>query len=272
MESTLFTVKPDGTGESRLVGVDPYSSLAWSPDGSKIAFGRRGIRVLSLGTGEVTTLCETPCRSPAWSPDGKSLAFIRSGNLNNDLWIMDADGSEPRDLLKDAELAGSAPAWSPDGKLIAVILEGDSGDGAGQRILLVDASTGEPVREIVTEVPSFVGGLSWFPDATRITFDVTSSSGGDGIYVVSRDGTGLSPISSCSEEGCSDRYPSVSPDGMRITFTRARCDEPGGDCSFGDIMVMSIDGTDLRSVTSGDDLDCCPAWQPLPSSGRAERD
>ena len=55
---------------------------------------------------------------PAWSPDGTRIAFFSNRSDSNDIWVMDADGENQRELTN-----GSAddrrPAWSPDGARIA---------------------------------------------------------------------------------------------------------------------------------------------------------
>jgi hypothetical protein len=62
--------------------------------------------------------------SPAFSPDGKRLAFERvygdyesAGPGPSELWVMDADGSNPRLLAPE----GVRPVWSPDGATIAFL-------------------------------------------------------------------------------------------------------------------------------------------------------
>ena len=48
--------------------------------------------------------------SPTWSPDGSQIAFTsdRSGTLQ--IWIMNADGSDPKPLL-DENVASQEPDW-----------------------------------------------------------------------------------------------------------------------------------------------------------------
>ena len=53
-------------------------------------------------------------RMPVWSPDGRRLAFVR----DDDIWIVGADGSEPRRLTAD-QAANFDPDWSPTGDRIA---------------------------------------------------------------------------------------------------------------------------------------------------------
>ena len=185
---------------------------------------------------------------------------------------MKIDGSEKHALATNLGRRSSQPAWSPDGEIVAAVLEGENGDGSGETIMLLDSSSGEPVGEIVPNEPGFIRGLSWTPDASQILFDWTAPKGPQqGIYSATPDRSSIERLSSCSQPGCSDLYPSVSPDGTLFTFTRGRCEEPGGDCSFGDVMVALIDGSDLRKLTSGSALDCCSAWQPIPSGAKGNK-
>lgn len=56
--------------------------------------------------------------SPGYSPDGRSIAFISTRSGSFELWIADADGSDPRQLT-DLEAAWiGTPFWSPDGRSI----------------------------------------------------------------------------------------------------------------------------------------------------------
>jgi imidazolonepropionase-like amidohydrolase/Tol biopolymer transport system component len=62
---------------------------------------------------------------PTWSPDGKTIAFLTDRTGVENLWIADADGSNPRAVSKDGRTnAGPqimvSPAWTPDGNYIVV--------------------------------------------------------------------------------------------------------------------------------------------------------
>ena len=57
---------------------------------------------------------------PRYSPDGKSIAFISDRAGQNNLWIMDADGSNPRSIFEDLNLRASHPTWTPDSEYIIV--------------------------------------------------------------------------------------------------------------------------------------------------------
>ncbi|MEJ2705782.1 MAG: hypothetical protein P8Z79_25370, partial [Sedimentisphaerales bacterium] len=107
-------------------------SARWSPDGKKLAFslgvrGYSGVAVYDPSTNE-TELLIVPGKDPRWSPDGKYIAFVRDCEAlrleelttterkeqmrrarDEEVWIMNADGTEPRRLAR-----GGWPSWSRD--------------------------------------------------------------------------------------------------------------------------------------------------------------
>ena len=90
--------------------------------------GRNHIFTIDLATGKVTQL--TSGRNhhdqhPKWSPDGTRISFISSRGGNFDLWVMNADGSNPQ-RLTDHAAADYDPIWAPDGQSMIFSSERDS--------------------------------------------------------------------------------------------------------------------------------------------------
>jgi hypothetical protein len=56
---------------------------------------------------------------PAWSPDGSQIAFMSNRDGGFDLWVMNADGSNQRQITHTGAKRANNPVWSPDGKWIA---------------------------------------------------------------------------------------------------------------------------------------------------------
>jgi dipeptidyl aminopeptidase/acylaminoacyl peptidase len=124
----LWIANADGSGARMVYDSGREDSApAWSPDGRKLAFERHGpiggvdgdIFVLDLGTGLVRQLTsdspDAPIHDegPAWSPDGTMISFTSErSDPNGDIWIMEADGSDPR-RLTSTPLLHESPDWQP---------------------------------------------------------------------------------------------------------------------------------------------------------------
>jgi TolB protein len=118
----------DGSDQMRLTdypGVDQFPE--WSPNGQEIAFRRDvDIYVLDVATGETRRLTNAPPlnQMPSWSPNGKQLTFmsLREGYIS--VFLMNADGSDQRNLTpkdpidSDSDWISRAPSWSTNGHQI----------------------------------------------------------------------------------------------------------------------------------------------------------
>jgi Tol biopolymer transport system component len=100
----------------------------------------------------------------AWSPDGSMLAFHSSrGNPrspNSAIYLVRADGSGLRRIFSDG---GVEPRWSPDGSRIAFYQrrEQDRTDPSGQ--LFTMAPDGSDVTSVEGVFPTYFSGLAWNP-------------------------------------------------------------------------------------------------------------
>jgi Tol biopolymer transport system component len=105
---------------------------AWSPDGARLAYqsdrnGQADIYVSAPdGSGEQRlTPQESNNEAPHWSPDGRSIIFdsdldiAEAVHASISVYVMKADGSQPRRIVQYAE----SPAWSPDGNAIAYTVQ-----------------------------------------------------------------------------------------------------------------------------------------------------
>lgn len=99
-----------------------------SPDGRTILFDLLGdLYTMPITGGEAKRIMGGLSfeSQPTWSPDGKTIAFLTDRTGVENLWIADADGSNPRAVSKDGRTNDrpqimASPAWTPDGNFIVV--------------------------------------------------------------------------------------------------------------------------------------------------------
>jgi imidazolonepropionase-like amidohydrolase/Tol biopolymer transport system component len=114
---------PMGEFVSAVVDTDEstWSSVDISPDGKTIVFDMLGdIYSIPATGGEATVLSQGIAwdMQPVFSPDGRSLAFVSDRNGGDNIWIMNADGSDPKIVSNEKVNLAHDPDWSPDGQYI----------------------------------------------------------------------------------------------------------------------------------------------------------
>ncbi|MFI5253002.1 MAG: S9 family peptidase [Bacteroidota bacterium] len=106
---------------------------------------------------------------PNFSPDGKKIAFVvtesnlEKGKSNQDVYVMNADGSDIRNLT-DTPGPDNHPRWSPDGKWLLFISSRENGSQAWR----MPAEGGIP--EHITDFAMGVGDAEWTPDGKHLIF------------------------------------------------------------------------------------------------------
>jgi Tol biopolymer transport system component/imidazolonepropionase-like amidohydrolase len=92
-----------------------------SPDGGTLVFDLLGDLYAMPITGGAATRLTSGAQfdfQPRFSPDGRSIAFISDRNGVQNVWLMDADGSNLRQVTREGEREVNSPAWSADGEYI----------------------------------------------------------------------------------------------------------------------------------------------------------
>ena len=100
-----------------------WASLDVTPDGKHIVFDTLGdIFISSIEGGDAQPLTQDFAWNihPAVSPNGKQIAFISDRDGLSNVWVMNRDGTELRQVTKEKNNIIHAPKWSPDGEYILV--------------------------------------------------------------------------------------------------------------------------------------------------------
>jgi Tol biopolymer transport system component len=98
-------------------------SVDLSPDGRWIVFDLLAniYRIPSAGGDATCLTCDSGLAlnfEPRFSPDGSQIAFISDRKGQDNLWVMEADGSRSQPIFLDSGSRVYEPTWSPDGSAI----------------------------------------------------------------------------------------------------------------------------------------------------------
>ncbi|HEY0409865.1 MAG TPA: amidohydrolase, partial [Candidatus Dormibacteraeota bacterium] len=209
-----------------------WASLDVSPDGKTIVFDLLGdVYRLPIGGGEAQALTHGPAwdSDPRFSPDGTAIAFTSDRGGMESLWVMGADGKDPRPVTagKDAYVRG--PAWMPDGDYLVGRREDAKRAGippvelwlyhrhGGSGIKLTSS---EDVNDASGPVASRDGRYLYFA-ARQHHFDYTPdlSNGLWQVWRLDRQTGERLPLT--SGFGGAAR-PALSPDGTKLVFVSRR--------------------------------------------------
>jgi dipeptidyl aminopeptidase/acylaminoacyl peptidase len=219
------------------------------------------------------------------------IAFDSTRDGNTEIYVMNADGSNPTRLTNNPAIDRDA-AFSPDGRRIAFVSDRDgnsevyvmNADGSNQtRLTNNSADDFQPAfspdgkqiafmsnrgvqgdMEIylmnadgtnetrLTNNTSFEGQPTFSPDGKQIAFVSDRDAGNFDIYTMDTSGSNVSRLTTSL---ASESRPNYSPDGSRIVF---RTDRDGN----GEIYVMKADGTGETRLTNDPAFDGEPAFSP----------
>lgn len=217
-----------------------WSSLDVTPDGKSIIFDMLGdIYKVSIEGGDAVSLTQDFAWNiqPSVSPDGKKIAFISDrGGLSN-VWVMNIDGSDLKQISNEKSNTIHAPKWSPDGQYIAAMkgimsrrsiaageiwLYHHAGGDAGSGIKVIKRPGGNKEQNNIAD-PSFS------PDGKYLYYTQSTSPGS--VFSYNRDPLkGIFAVKRYDlEKGESETYisgtggavvPVSSPGGKYVAFIR----------------------------------------------------
>jgi TolB protein len=233
---------------------EPIISVAWSPDGQKIAYvsfeDRKPIvYVHELATGRRIVLSNERGNNsaPSWAPDGKSLAVSLSKDGNTQIYRINADGSNLR-RLTTGNTIDTEPQFSPDGKFI--YFTSDRGGNPQIYRMSADGERGEPARRITFKQP-YATSPRLSPDGKYLAY-IGGAGGGFKLFLMNLLTGDSTPMTDTSF----DESPSFAANGRYILYST----QVGGKKVLAAVSVdgyvkqiLSVPGSDVRQ----------PSWGPF---------
>ena len=223
--ATVYRVTMNGTGRVPVPAPGQAPFAEWSPDSDRLAWLARefaGSTIILTDRDGAAPDTVALAQQVAWSPDGGSLAIVyQPGNTDDEVGVIDLDGSRERINITNDAANDDLPAWSPDGMRLAfwssrpaapgVYIMSATGAGArrllpatiyrppvwspdGRFLALIDGAGDGAVRVLdaagqLQPLPDFVGGMTatavvWSPSSRYILATVPMSAGDQpaGLY------------------------------------------------------------------------------------------
>lgn len=247
----VFSSNRDHINDFTPAGARKLDIYSMNPDGSDV----RRLTFAGTGTHESN-------EEPALSFDRSRIVFVQEMGFQTQLWLMDFDGRNQRQLTFDTTLKHRVPCWSPTGAQIAFGGSDENDNSAGGIFIygLLDRSVrqltirgsnpswGSNNRIVFDAIDPQAVGFNQRPavqrQENRLRPNFVVSGGGD-IYVINphTDASGLTRLTRLTQMGVAQQ-PSWSPDASRIAFSRTSRFGLSDDGLF----TMNADGSEQRRL------------------------
>jgi len=213
-----------------------WMDLDVSPDGKTIAFDLLGdIYTMPIAGGTPTRIAEGLAYEvqPRFSPDGKRIAFTSDRGGGDNIWVMNLDGSDKRQVTKEDFRLLNQPTWSADGRFIAAKKHFTTGRSLGTgEVWLYHVSGGGGVvlvKRASEQLQKELGEPTFARDGKSIfytrnvtpgpIFEYAQDSNTD-LFNIERYDLATGEVTTVASGPGGSVRPTPSPDGTKIAFVR----------------------------------------------------
>ncbi|WFL78338.1 amidohydrolase family protein [Altererythrobacter arenosus] len=240
-----------------------------SPDGRTIAFTLLGdIYTMPITGGTPTRIAEGLAWEvhPRFSPDGSRIAFTSDRGGADNIWVMNADGSDKRQLTEEKFRLLNQPSWSPDGRFIAAKKHFTTARSLGTgEIWMYHVSGGggvQVVKRASEALQKELGEPTFSPDGSAIYYTRNTTGGNTfiyaqdsnaGIFAIEKHELATGEVTTAVAGYGGAVRPTPSPDGKSIAFVRREKDQS-------QLWVKDIASGRERMIYGALDLDVQETW------------
>ena len=244
-----------------------WMNLDVSPDGQHIVFDLLGdIYKLPIAGGKAECIRSGIAWEvqPRFSPDGSKILFTSDAGNGDNIWVMDADGQNPKQITKESFRLLNNPEWMPDGEYIVARKHFTSGRSLGAGEIWMYHTTGGSGVQLTKRKndQQDVNEPCVSPDGRYIYFSEDMYGGGffqynkdpfkqiTAVRRFDRQKNKIETVTGGSGGAC---RPQISPDGNWLSFVR-RVD------TISVLFLRNLDSGEEYPIYKGLDKDQQEAW------------
>ena len=262
---------PGMTTRQVRIAVDngTWMNVDVSRDGRLIAFDLLGdIYTMPIAGGSPKRIAEglTYEQQPRFSPDGRRIAFVSDRGGGDNIWVMNVDGSDKRQVTKEDFRLLNQPSWSPDGRFIIAKKHFTTQRSLGTgEVWMYHVSGGGGVQLVkrASEVlQKELGEPIYAPDGKSLyytrnitpgpIFEYAQNSNTD-LFDIERYDLDTGEITTAVSSVGGSVRPTPSPDGKKIAFVRR-------ERTRSKLYVKDLDSGEERKIYDALDQDVQETW------------